>query len=139
VITKLVQTLTNNSLTHSLRIGSDEDEDEADESRSMEDPSETAVSRDNKLEHTRPVQDFLEAEQIEEGRVVLEVKLEEQDDEEKDADTQQTETSEADGTVTGGTSPEKKNDTSREEAKQVGIVLNMDISNMVVGRPVCTQ
>ena len=37
-----------------FRIGSDEDDDEIDESQSMEDPSETAVSRDAKLEHTEP-------------------------------------------------------------------------------------
>ncbi|XP_041358964.1 pericentriolar material 1 protein-like isoform X2 [Gigantopelta aegis] len=43
------------------RIGSDEDDDEIDESQSMEDPSETAVSRDAKLEHTAAPQETVEA------------------------------------------------------------------------------
>uniref|UniRef100_A0A2C9LJ14 Pericentriolar material 1 protein C-terminal domain-containing protein n=1 Tax=Biomphalaria glabrata TaxID=6526 RepID=A0A2C9LJ14_BIOGL len=39
------------------RIGSDEDDDEGDEEQSMDDPSETAVSRDSRMEvngHTQP-------------------------------------------------------------------------------------
>ncbi|XP_071088447.1 pericentriolar material 1 protein-like isoform X2 [Haliotis cracherodii] len=105
------------------RIGSDEDEDEADESQSMEDPSETAVSRDNKLEHSQPVHESSASGESEsQQREAESTPVKENNataEEEKEADTQQQpETSEADGTVTGGTTPVKI-DALQEEVSQV--------------------
>lgn len=107
----------------SYRIGSDEDEDEADESQSMEDPSETAVSRDNKLEHSQPVHESSASGESEsQQREAESTPVKENNataEEEKEADTQQQpETSEADGTVTGGTTPVKI-DALQEEVSQV--------------------
>ena len=40
-----------------IRIGSDEDDEDADESQSADDPSETAVSRDAMMEKSQSVDD----------------------------------------------------------------------------------
>ncbi|XP_046569046.1 pericentriolar material 1 protein-like isoform X4 [Haliotis rubra] len=112
------------------RIGSDEDEDEADESQSMEDPSETAVSRDNKLEHSQPVQESSASGESDSPQKEAEsTPMKENNataEEEKEADTQQLETSEADGTVTGGTTP-LKTEASQEEVSQIEGQVNGEV------------